>query len=453
MQLRSQDPIDADAAYRENMCSIMQRDLARCHRADPALVESLLLARQVQQKCSPDRPKHLKVSKIVEICQFQQKTKWLCPYGPEIVSETSHSPSFKRPRIISDKCYEPYELRQTRFLTRNQLRAAIDDTEEQWERVLLMYQSNLDCLENLHKHPVEELIIENSVRLRKKDVLNICRCKTLKHLLIEVTEIPESFLPLFAQLKNIEKIDVQAYTDDIPQQISFMRQFPRLHVYFFRFLNFGGLTVREKKAINAFIDERRELLQHFIWCENLTSELASALARCPNLTSFEFNINRHGQGYLAAFLADPNVQRRMRHIHLDNPEFDMTGASCISNLKNIRSIYMYGSKVPTSAVSQMIVRNKKHIHTVKLNMSSSITEDILEAFAQCTSLIHADIRGTALSHRAVRAYKEAMRPNWQVIDNGQGAWEPASDSDDSFYSTESFEEWESYSTEDITDIE
>ena len=333
-------------------------------------------------------------------------------------------------------------MRENRWLTRNQVETAINDTKQQWERVFITIDSKLDCLENLHKHPVEELIIEHSKRLRKKDILNICRCQTLKCLSIELAEIPEKLFSLFAALKNLEKIQVNAYDDDVPRQIAFLRQFPRLHFLTFHVF-FRPMTSEEEAAIIEFIAERRESLRSFKWDKHFSTGMTSALVRCPNLTSFSIEVSREGQGDLVGFLSHPGVQNRIRHLSIWNLDISEEHSLCLADFNNLRSVELVHNNVAEKAVVKMILQNKKHIHTIKLNQSKKITEDILPALAQCTSLQTVALVGTLVPFRAINDYILDMRPNWEAIDSDHFSWDSTSNSGDSVDSTDSVDSWNS----------
>ena len=180
-------------------------DLRAGHSCNPVLIESLLMAERFSQ--SGRAPEFLlSGGSLTELCQFGQRKKWLCPWGIEYVDETHR-------REVPDV---PPHLREwdsddiSTFLDLDEVKRLIDEERNQFDRVYLYEPMTFDWLNNLHKHPVEEIHvfykgIPESMRngIPHRAVRDITRCESLRVLEMNAV-IKNADRYLLKRLNNIQ---------------------------------------------------------------------------------------------------------------------------------------------------------------------------------------------------------------------------------------------------------
>ena len=87
-QRKAQNPTES---YTEQVSRITILELLRSHHAQPLLVESLLLARDVKRKIT-GASRAVSMDIILGLTKFEQKTNWLFPWGAELVDPARRQP-------------------------------------------------------------------------------------------------------------------------------------------------------------------------------------------------------------------------------------------------------------------------------------------------------------------------------------------------------------------------
>ena len=143
--------VDSKSTHR-----IIKRELLQTHRAQPFLVESLLLSIEVGIRTHSTAAPSMEC--ILQILQFSKKMKWLCEWGPEIVDESLRPPSASLPDLISEKS-TAHDPSRSNSLMHEDIVAFLRDPSQHWDRIMLRWYDP-EYLEYLHLHPCQELYME-----------------------------------------------------------------------------------------------------------------------------------------------------------------------------------------------------------------------------------------------------------------------------------------------------
>ena len=135
---------------------ITKREVLRSHRADPMLVETLLLALEVTLRLNQNK-NPFSMHRILGLCQFHQLMRWLCPWGEEQVNEVNRPPGFRMPFLVHEKYFDNFRGRVSAHLTCDALKKLFSDRNQHWDRVYIGLESDPSYFELLHLHPCEEL--------------------------------------------------------------------------------------------------------------------------------------------------------------------------------------------------------------------------------------------------------------------------------------------------------
>ena len=397
-------------------CSFLERELMRSHRANPNLVQSLLAARHFHETNTAAKYT-LPLSLIAGICQFQQRFKWLCPWGGEYVAEFDRDESCY-PQSIRTRIHhvgDIYDVHPAGLpLTQPTVQRAIEDTAARWERVVIV-RHRLECLENLHRHPCEELHILHST-MRFSDIQRIVKCQSLRVLTLQKTKVTNVMLQMLHALKNLTTLVVYNEKPHIPRYFSKFSQFERLESIDVIDSDADRMLMPSEVSDTVkFLEDRRDKLRSVNFHFPMEPAIAAALGKCTQLEVVNLSSPENNDYELEAFFASATAQRTVRVLRLAWTE--ITGYSCryLAQFRNLRTLdFAFVKYLQTGYLAAILLRNAAHIEDVNV-CDCKISDEILEVVAQCRVLSQIDLRDTKVTRAAIEEYKRLKRPNHEAI--------------------------------------
>ena len=404
----------ADETYENSVERVSRRELKRSQRVHPVLIENILLASILHEKGNASKFS-LPFHSIVELCSFAQRTKWLCPWGTQFYDEV-HRPQIRTLPKRAEVKFLALEFDEHEFseLSRNDVIERLSNASSQWERVYLYDQGKLDCLEHLYKHPCEELHIAYADDIRRKDVLNILRCKTLRVLNLECVGVPRDFLIEFAKLPNLEVIHDMDIGPGPLDMVAGYRLFPNIHSLSFDVMDEPARD-EEVSAMVDIINERRHTLRYVRLMMSPVQAIMDALTMCPNLEWVEII---RGSDFddtpLYSYFGNPIVQKRLRHIILEYVDYDEDFYELLAKCTNLCTFQLRDSSITGPELADILLANAKTIRFVDVMGSRDVCKKVLDAIEQCSHLEWFDLR-RSLIRGAIQRYKRNRRRNHQAI--------------------------------------
>ena len=420
MHLRSsvktdkQTKFDAKESYIEKISEMNETELLRSHRAQPSLVEGLLLAREVNHKfAKPSSTPSMDL--ILGLTKFEQKTKWLFPWGAEMLNPAHRPPSSNPPLVFFGRRASAF-VDKAEFLQKDTITALLSDSKQQWDAVLLWsYEPSHFAL--LHLHPCEELVLDFcSAVISLEDMENIAKCTNLRNL-----KIGDNFVAP-SSVKAIESLPC-------------LQTFTRFSITpLYKFLGTNGITWLTDAERHIFfkseifttfaslIDARSESLSHVDLDCALPMSIAHALSRCTSLRSISFSdCHAMNDESLRTVFSSPTVQKSVQSIRIiSSVPIDAITFAIIARCKNLRWINLACTGARSYTLSTLIRSNAQHLCSLILRGCESVDDSILEAMAHCRCLRNVELNLTDVSWKAVKAYIRAKRPNWEVIAHDTG---------------------------------
>ena len=401
--------------YPEKTLRITGIELLRSHRAQPSLVEGLLLAREVNLKfAKPSSTPSMDL--ILELTKFEQKTKWLFPWGAELVNPAHRPPPDAvippdvrfcgNARVFAD---------ESEFLEKDSITALLSDSKQQWDAVFMRsYEPSHFAL--LHLHPCEEVVLGfRSTYISPTDMENIAKCTNLRNL-----KLGDNFID-FRSVKAIQSLPC---LQTIPNLSSNHLTGP-----LFKFLGAQrNITLLITKRTHVFckadifasaslINARSQSLFHVEVDCALPMSIAHALNRCTSLRSISFSdCHAMNDESLRTIFSSPTVQKSVQSIRITcSVPINARTFSVMSRCKNLRWINLACTGDRSYTFSPIIRLNAHHLYSLILRGCEPVDDSILEAIACCRCLLSVELNSTAVSGKAAQAYIRAKRPNWEVI--------------------------------------
>ena len=393
--------------------------MKRSHRYHPVLVESLLIAERFSHT---DRAPNflLSVSSVTGTCAFDQCKKWLCPWGVERVDETH------RPELPT----APAHLRNSEFYEDKNwhwhldvVKSLIDDETHQFDRIFLCEPMSFEWLENLYKHPVEEIhILYDGIPKSLNDglplqaVSDIARCETLRVIECENIEIQQRHTHIMTRMRNMEAFIGIANPDGIINQVHFYETLPNL-TYIHFFSPWEVPTDAEYEAMTDLIRARRDTLEHIEFVLPPRSKLLAALTHCPKLRSFRLQAFAPiVDSDLKAFLSHPNIRQNIRDIWLGYTQIGAGTFALLAKMRNLRWINLSNTALTGDELNAILRANKEHIRSVHAGRRPV-------AFSESTPLSSIG----RFSHRTVRfrsMHCMALSLGRRIRRRGTQGWDP-----------------------------
>ena len=426
MRLRSRaknavDPEKHDASG-EKSCSdkitqVTQRVLSRSHRAHPELVKSLTLAHSMLESLGLPRVHRLYES-ILEICQFSQRTKWLSPWGSEIVNEAQRLHSLDLPESIS-RNYDAIRLNEYHpdisTISTKAVHQAMGDAAEKWEKVFLFQQTDLEYLANLHLHPCEELHLHQCV-LRQADVRSILRCKAIRVLSLHNTQYPRNFIAQIAQFKNVEALRISQKTALRHEEIAMLQHLPLLHSIELVDTNGTCADVHDiEDALLQFILNRQPNLRVVHFSFPVDRYIIEALAKCANLHSVLLTSPHVGDEICALLLSKQSIRENLTEINFSFTDIGSATFELLEKCTNIRRIDLSSTAVRTEHLQRLILKNAAHIREVLVVNCPLVSNDILHTLRECTDIHLIALEGTKVTAHAIERYTSNKKRHFEAI--------------------------------------
>ena len=422
----TEGPVYHSDLYAYCVNSLIQREVTRSHRIKRHLTESLLLADDLRKR-KKISDFSCPFSSILDIFSFAQHVKWLCPWGIEMYDEVHRSPLRDIPEAFQEEFHKLEDgSKSVRVLPQKKLRDLIDDASQQIERLFLYKAHNLSILENLFKHPCEELYIYFSDTMSKSDVERIVRCTSIRVLCLECGRLPEKLILALNALPNLQILRYE-HDESPSKHIETLRKFPQLRAIDIG-ANSGRTTDSEAQAICEFIRERKQTLQHVHFSSIIKPEIANALVQCPNLVSFSVENPLQGDEGVCQFFENPSVQRRIQHVKLIRSSVGERTFFHLSKFTNLRWLDVSLSDITTDQLRAILLANSNTIREVIATNCALIDDGIMAAIGWCAYLEKVDLRGTSVHMEAVMAYGRRQKSNVGAI--SITAWDDAESEDE-----------------------
>ena len=394
--------------------------MERAYRRQPVLVRNLLMAERLSQTA---RAPHFMLSfaSVADLCRFDQRTKWLCPWGIEYVDETHRPALHSVPQHLLAKMYS---CATRDVLSMRRVKNLIDKLDHRFERVLIEQPESFDWKANLHKHPVEELhiiYVRTPERYRYglpyKAIAGIVSCQSLRVLEIENAVINEGHMHFLRQLKNLEVIIGAGFARDrvpLEIQVNAYDLFPKLTYVYFVCSMMHVLTAEEIAAMVAFVTSRRETLRHIALFMPPSADLFAALAQCPNLRTFRLDsYEALTDADLSDFLSHPHIRQNLQDISLATSTLRGDTFARLAAMPSLRWVNLSANQGLTSETLNAILRaNRANLRDVRVANCHYLGPQVLEGIAQCVFLDRVNLYNIRELQEAAAEYIRTERPNF-----------------------------------------
>ena len=345
-----------------------------------------------------------------------QEKKWLTPLGVKVIDEAHRAPSPELPhQLLEDffqlECEDGADY--CGVLSNAQMRALVDNTDLKLQRVFIFGIGKdgdfIDCdiLENLHKHPCEEVHVRRAT-CPKEAIGYLAKCTSIKVI---------NFFDC-----QIDQNDAKTLIDKLPNLEEFSEMSTAMSKKAPKAKTFKCYEKHEGKDLKPYLDYIRENKDHIERADigRCGKAVLDALAACPNLKSLSYNDTweeDEGDAFLKPFLSNADVQKRLEHINLrkcrvGSPTFKLLVK--FTNLKWLNLNYVF---IPTADLKKIIEKNAAHIVDIDVAKNGLLKDGVLEAVAKCKKLNRIDLRMTKVTQVAVNRYKSEKKPNHGAILN------------------------------------
>ena len=411
----------AQEPYESKFKRVKQRELTRCSRRNPMYVESLVTAEYLNEKMQAPHFL-LSAESLVDMCRFSQRTKWLCPWGEQLYNEIHREPTQSYPMRMCDY-YNDIECDGRILLAKKDFKALVDDVSNAWERVVVFDPPCLDWLENLHKHPVEELHIVYECHTdyyaesdSEKVVECIVRCKSLRSLTLWNAEFPTHLHSKLLKLKNIEHI-VGTVSPHLSCHIDIYKNLTSLR-YLHNYNGYRGPDDRAYFQLLEIVKSRQNTLEHIELEEPPRADYVDALVKCPKLQTFRMlESNNMTDDDMAPFLSHPVTQRQIRDFWMSDSSAGPRTFALLAKFTNLRFLMLQRTNITGKEAAKIMINNKFHMREVSLSYCENVGPEILDAISQCAHLEWVDLSGphTCTWKGGIAQYIRERRPNYGAI--------------------------------------
>ena len=396
-------------------------ELTRRHRAQPVLIESLIMALEIQSDCL-ECPETITMKFILNLCQFSQRMKWLCPWGPKFVDEISRPPTCSVPLELRRELHDIMDdgLREKEILDDEQLGKLVDDESQQWDRIYIGMVDNMYFLYDIPKHPCEELHFWwNPPEFDWDTEMSLALCENLRALSMDCSTVSSKFLPCFSRLGKLEMLCPfsqqwqNTFCFSAEAQINLQRAFPNLTSLYID----NSLSFDEDKLLD-YIQERKMSLQHVMFSFNVTVAVAEALSTCEGLVTVQIHLRgTFSEDFpnLDPLLWSPHLHKTVQCIDLSGME-QMTDFRFLRKYTALRWVWLNRTKIGNDDVSAMLLQNAQHIAKVSLRQCPHITSEILTALEKCTCVRWIDLDWSGVEYPDALNYQIKKRRNFEAIE-------------------------------------
>ena len=380
---------------------------------------------------------------IVDLCRFQQKMLWLLPWGPTLIDETGRYITHELPRHIRDM-----KRPSTRHLARDKFQSLVRDQCYLWDRVWSDFHSNFEFLAHVHRHPCEEIYLENSFDIQLRDLEHLASCRTLRSLHLQANLTLKNLTLAIKNIQNLEHLDVRGWNFGsvyCKLQLALYKRLPNLTSL--KITRLDGQS--EMSDAVQYIQKRRNTLQHVKIICPMKRRLAEALAECKHITTLQIN---YGNASVEEF--EPLLT--CKHLHQTLKLLDLSSLTNIRDFRflqrfsSLRCLHLDITHVTNEDLAAVILRNAKHLVEVSVEYCESLTSTILKTFAHCACIKKVYLAGCHIEQRFFNAYVENRRQNYEALQMGSSDDDVSHDSTDDS-SDESYDESIDVSHDDLSD--
>ena len=402
--------------YEAKFARAKERELKRCYRRNPTYVESLVMAEYFHEQM---KAQHflLSAESLIDMCRFSQRTKWLCPWGEQLFNEIHREPMQTYPERMCDD-YHHIRDSGNGMLAVEDLKALVDDESNEWERVFICDPQSLDWIENLFKHPIEELhFVDNGIGSKYqagipfKYIHYITRCKTIRVITLECMDLPENFLSEFLRLKNLECL-AGPNVSGIPHILEKLT-----NLRFCEIMNrCDGPDDYVYYEFLEMIKAKKNTLQHIELNEPPSADYVDVLTNCPNLQTFILiNAGEMTDADITPLLSHPFIQRNLRTLRLWHSSAGPEIFALLAKFTNLRFLDLDNCNITDKEAARIILNNKFHMREVRLDRCKQIGPETLNAISQCAHLEWVDLCGCDVIKAPIKQYIRDRRPNHGAI--------------------------------------
>ena len=360
------------------------------------------------------KPKKGTVADAKKVPKGHQK-KWLTPLGVKVIDEAHRAPTPELPHQLLEDFYQLECEDGPEYcgsLSSAAMRALVDNADLKLQRVFIYGNGNddfIDCdiLENLHKHPCEEIHVRRA-SCSEKAAEYLAKCSSIKVISFDDCSIGgKSAKMLIDKLPHLEEFSV--LSDSMFEKIAKAKAF---------------------KCYREFEDECLKPYLDYISANEDSIELADigrcgkavldALTACPNLKSLSYTDaweDDSSDTFLKPFLSNTDVQKRLEHISLRKCRVGSPTFKLLAKFSNLKWLNLNHVFIPTADLKKIIENNSAHIVDIDAAMNGKLKEGVLEAVAKCKKLNRIDLRMTGVTKVAVNRYKSEKKPNHGAILN------------------------------------
>ena len=402
-------------SHEAKVARITNLELLRSHRAQPSLVEGLLLAKEVNLKMA-NPSSALSMELILGITKFDQRTKWLFPWGVEVIDPSRRPPESLPPETFLTRARAPLRIQN---LPIDEFTSLLSDSKEQWDGVLFeIYEPS--HFELLHLHPCEEVICTFSHQLiSREDMENLAKCRNLRNLSLGNNAVAIRSLKAIRDFPNL-----QHFTYFFRHQ-SAAPLFQFLHAK----SSISMLTIHEAHVYTAscaryiafLVNARSDRICHIDLQCALPISIARALSLCANLKGISvMNFQESHEDGLQLVLSSPSVQKSLQSIRIScEMPISLTTFALMARCTNLRWLSLMSPGAYVCTIGPLIRVNAKHL--CALNLHGCVVNDtILTAIARCKCLRFIGLDLPSAIVDSVLAYLKANRLIWMIIPCGGG---------------------------------
>ena len=320
-----------EETFAERLHRISQREFCDSHQANPALVESLLLAANLgPENLYQSTQRILTIEGILSLTIFSKKKKWLCSWGPELIDETHRLSNFSVPVIIEQKIWKiifgsksaSYPIPREEFLR------FLSDPAQRWERIILP-EYNPAYFELLRLHPCEELRLlvdrGSGHDLTPTDLENIAECKTIRVFDMDYSSARPEDMAALQRLQKLQKVILSKKMEAI-ECIEALMQVPNTTSIQINSSSNGSPFIsqmfpfadNEIELALSFISDGRNTAREIYLYVTTGPIILAALAQCTQVESLSvYEVDPKGtNNHLSVLFMSPQLQQTVRHIRI-----------------------------------------------------------------------------------------------------------------------------------------
>ena len=390
-----------------------RREVVRRHRAQPVLIESLLLAHEVEARL--EKPTStIPMNFILDLCRFKQKMHWLLPWRTLLVDETSRAPTHDLPWEIDGMSQVPDGIYH-----RDTFGSLARDENQQWDRIWAIDPVNFEFLAYVHLHPCEELYLNHCVGIHQNDLEHLEKCETLRSFKFETRYPVDGFSTAVQKMRSLESLNLETIYHKIlglKDQIALYQRLPNMTSLHINRLD----DPYDVHDLVEYIRNRKETLQHVKLECCMERSVAQALVECKNILSLQINDEKASYDVIEPLVTCQHFQQSVKLLDLSS--LNIQNFSFLKFFSALRWLTLNYTNVTNRDLRAVMLRNKCQMVEVSLISCHKITFRTFETIAHCIGLKTIDLSGCRIKTEEFEAYKENKRPNYEAIEMKYSAY-------------------------------